>query len=70
MPVMNGLEAAPKLKELFPETPIILFTMHAEQVLATMNLACLGISAAMSKTDPFDLLLRKVSELTEAPRLN
>ena len=28
MPRMNGIEAAPKLKELLPETVIILFTFH------------------------------------------
>jgi len=28
MPHMNGIEAAPKLKELLPETAIILFTFH------------------------------------------
>ena len=28
MPRMNGIEAAPKLKKLLPETPIILFTFH------------------------------------------
>jgi chemotaxis response regulator CheB len=26
MPRMNGIEAAPKLKKLLPETPIVLFT--------------------------------------------
>jgi len=28
MPRMNGIEAAPKLKKLLPEIPIILFTFH------------------------------------------
>ena len=28
MPRLNGIEAAPKLKELLPETAIILFTFH------------------------------------------
>jgi DNA-binding NarL/FixJ family response regulator len=28
MPRMNGIEAAPKLKKLLPETRIILFTFH------------------------------------------
>lgn len=28
MPRMNGIEAAPKLKKLLPETAIILFTFH------------------------------------------
>jgi DNA-binding NarL/FixJ family response regulator len=29
MPRMNGIEAAPRLKEILPKTPIILFTVHA-----------------------------------------
>jgi PAS domain S-box-containing protein len=28
IPRLNGIEAAPKLKELLPKTPIILFTLH------------------------------------------
>ena len=28
MPVMNGLDAARKLKKLMPSVPIILFTLH------------------------------------------
>jgi CheY-like chemotaxis protein len=34
MPVMNGLEAAPLLKEILPQTPIIMFTMFASEVFA------------------------------------
>jgi CheY-like chemotaxis protein len=35
MPVMNGLDAARELKRLMPHTPIILFTLYAEQMDAT-----------------------------------
>ena len=30
MPVMNGIEAAPKLRQLLPNTPIILFTHYGD----------------------------------------
>jgi two-component system, NarL family, response regulator DegU len=32
MPVMNGLDAARKLKEIMPEIPIILFTIHGDEI--------------------------------------
>ena len=48
MPVMNGLEVAPRLRMLFPKAPIILFTLHADSVLKTdagVNLVLLKITA-------------------------
>jgi CheY-like chemotaxis protein len=30
MPVMNGFQAAKKLKQILPQTPILLFTQHAD----------------------------------------
>jgi chemotaxis response regulator CheB len=62
MPVMNGLTAAPKLKELVPSTPIILFSLHAD-FLKGQNLSALGIAATFSKGDAFDGLLEKAHEL-------
>jgi len=62
MPVMNGLEAAPQLRALLPQVPIILFTLHAEQ-LKNENLSSLGISAIISKGDPLESLLQKAYEL-------
>jgi CheY-like chemotaxis protein len=56
MPEMNGLEAAPLLKEILPDTLIILFTLHAEQ-LKNQDLASLGVSAAFSKSDPLEELV-------------
>ena len=64
MPVMGGIEAAPKLRELLPDIPIILFTLHADY-LRTIDLASLGISAALSKNGPLDQLLDKAHELME-----
>jgi CheY-like chemotaxis protein len=62
MPVMNGIEAAPILRKLFPEVPIILFSLHGDY-LKTQNLTSLGISATFFKTDSLDELLGKVHQL-------
>jgi CheY-like chemotaxis protein len=55
MPVMNGLEAARKLKEIMPQVPIILFTQHAE---LTMQLGNVGTDAdrVVSKTNVMTLM--------------
>ena len=39
MPVMSGLEAAPLLKEKFSQTPIIMFTMFANDAFAKVAVA-------------------------------
>jgi CheY-like chemotaxis protein len=51
MPVMNGLEAAPRLKKIVPNAPIILFTLHAGTI-QNSDLLARGIAAVISKTDP------------------
>ena len=48
MPVMNGLEAAPLLKKMLPQTPIIMFTMFANEILAAKAIDA-GVSAVFSK---------------------
>jgi len=48
MPVMNGLEAAPLLRKVVPLTPIIMFTMFANEVFATQAIAA-GVTAVVSK---------------------
>jgi CheY-like chemotaxis protein len=62
MPVMNGLEAAPRLKEVYPRTPIILFSLHADY-LNQQDLTSFGIAATFSKADPLYELLEKAHEL-------
>jgi DNA-binding NarL/FixJ family response regulator len=65
MPIMGGIEVAPQLRKLFRETPIILFSLHADY-LKTLDLPSLGISAVMSKTAPLEELLHKANELVAA----
>ena len=50
MPVMNGLEAAGKLKALMPEVPLLMFTNHLKQTVEKEARAA-GISAVVSKFD-------------------
>ncbi|HVN22123.1 MAG TPA: response regulator transcription factor [Dongiaceae bacterium] len=61
MPVMNGLEAAPLLRKLLPDTPIIMFTMFANHVFATQAIAA-GVTAVVSK-DEATCLLPKAESL-------
>jgi CheY-like chemotaxis protein len=55
MPVLNGLDAARKLKTLMPAVPIILFTQHAapENPLWRQRLA---VDRIVSKSDAPDLM--------------
>lgn len=62
MPGMTGIEAAPILRELLPDTPIILFTLYGDTV-KHVDLKALGISATVSKTDSLTKLFRKAHEL-------
>ena len=52
MPVLNGLDAARKLKKIMPEVPIILFTQHAKAAIAVLDI----VDRIVPKTDAFGLL--------------
>jgi DNA-binding NarL/FixJ family response regulator len=56
MPVMNGIEAAQALKQLMPETPIIVFSEYCD-VFSEREARSEGISALVSKTEPVSVLL-------------
>jgi CheY-like chemotaxis protein len=56
MPVMNGLEAAWKLKEIMPEVPIILFTQHAYFTHDLLLGADRPFDRIASKTDAGELM--------------
>jgi CheY-like chemotaxis protein len=62
MPVMNGLEAAPRLRRIFPDKPIILFTLYGESLSKT-EASKAGLSLVLSKTVPLATLVDKAHEL-------
>jgi DNA-binding NarL/FixJ family response regulator len=48
MPRMSGFEAAPELKKILPETPIILFTLH-ESLMKGFEPREIGVDAVVAK---------------------
>ena len=58
MPVMTGLDAAPLLKQLLPDTPIILFTQQEGSEVERAGTA-VGIDAVVSKTQVASELVLK-----------
>jgi DNA-binding NarL/FixJ family response regulator len=62
MPVMNGLEAAPLLRKLFPQSSIFLFSLYADGVLKE-NASKAGIDLVISKNEPLDTIVKKAHEL-------
>jgi two-component system response regulator NreC len=50
MPRMNGLEAAAELHKIMPRVPVLLFTLHAENVISRRARDA-GIASIVSKTD-------------------
>lgn len=62
MPVMNGLQAASELRKIFPNTPIILFTLYGDSLL-TAEASKAGVSLVLMKTMPLSMLIAKAHEL-------
>jgi DNA-binding NarL/FixJ family response regulator len=50
MPLLNGAEAAFVLKRIVPQTKIILFTMHADNVGGTL-MTTAGVDLVLSKAE-------------------
>jgi two-component system, NarL family, nitrate/nitrite response regulator NarL len=67
MPVMNGLEAAPLFKKKFPETPIIMFTMFANDAFAKVAVAA-GVTEVISKDQAASHLVPRVGSLLNSGR--
>ena len=65
MPGMNGLEAIPLLKNILPETPILMFTMFANPELTKIAIAA-GATAVFSKDQAGTLLLPKAESLLKS----
>jgi DNA-binding NarL/FixJ family response regulator len=68
MPRMNGIEAAPKLKELLPETAIILFTFH-EGMMRGFDPGQMGVDAIVTKDRGLFPLKESVKALLERRHL-
>lgn len=64
MPRMNGLQAAPKLREILPSALIILFTLFAGAI-AEPDARQAGISMIVSKDQSVVSLVNQVKALTE-----
>jgi two-component system chemotaxis response regulator CheY len=62
MPVMNGLEAAPEMRKILPDTPIILFTMYGDGTLQA-EASKAGITLVLPKTVSLTTLLDKAHEV-------
>lgn len=65
MPIMNGIEAAPLLKKVVSETPIIMFTMFASRELERLAVAA-GVNAVFHKDPGTSGLVPKALSLLES----
>ena len=64
MPVMNGLEAAHALHQIMPRVPMILCSLHANNVLQREATAA-GVKMVISKAENMQTLINKAKELLE-----
>jgi DNA-binding NarL/FixJ family response regulator len=67
MPRMGGIEAAPRLKTLLPQTPIILFTLH-EGLMKSFDARDIGVDAVVAKDRGISSLADSVQNLLRAAR--
>jgi CheY-like chemotaxis protein len=65
MPIMNGLDAAPELRRIAPEVPIILHTAFADAVSAS-DLKASGVTLVLPKSEPLETLMARVEGLFHA----
>jgi len=69
MPRLNGIEAAPKLKKLLPETRIILFTFH-ESMMHGFDAGQIGVDAIIRKDRGLFPLMESVKQLVQRRQLS
>jgi DNA-binding NarL/FixJ family response regulator len=62
MPRMNGLEAAAAVREIVPQVPIILFTLHKDAV-PSHQAHDAGIASIVSKADHVNKLSEEILRL-------
>jgi len=63
MPVMNGLDAAPELKKILPDCPIILYTLFADTLVQSSDVEARGITCVVGKDDSLGSLIDRANEL-------
>ena len=66
MPLMSGLEAARELRRIMPATPVILCSLHTNEILQRQASA-VGVTAVVSKMQNMQMLVRKATELLQVP---
>jgi two-component system, chemotaxis family, chemotaxis protein CheY len=64
MPRMNGIEAAPILKKMLPDTPIVLLSSHYA-ALQDRGALLMAIDAVVPKDGGLSMLLRYVETLMQ-----
>jgi DNA-binding NarL/FixJ family response regulator len=69
MPRMSGIEAAPKLKKILPQTAIILFTSH-ESLMRGFEASEIGVDAVVPKDRGMSLLKESVKALLKRQSSN
>lgn len=57
MPILNGLDAAPELREILPHFPIVLYTLFADG-LTKSHVDAVGITRVLSKNTPLEELIQ------------
>lgn len=65
MPVMNGLDCAPELRKILPNTPIVLYTAFADAV-TTADVKRRGVTTLLAKSEPLDHLIALAEKLLQA----
>jgi two-component system, chemotaxis family, chemotaxis protein CheY len=62
MPIMNGLDAAPILRKLFPKIPIFLFSLYAEGI-SKEDASKAGVDLVISKYESLSNVVDKAHEM-------
>ena len=65
MPGMNGLDAARVLRHIMPAVPVILCSLHTDEVLQA-EASAVGVKAVVSKAQNMQVLVNKAEELLDA----
>jgi len=63
MPVMGGLEAAPQIVKIAPNTVLLMFTLYSNQQLSQIAKAA-GINRVFSKSDGSAAILASLQDLS------